>query len=84
VILALGRSRDGAALQVVLCSLKAAGVLGGYHVAGAQGIILGLVAADWLYYIPVSLLMRWYGLLQWKVDLPVVCAAVIIGAMVLA
>ena len=80
-LFAMGTSFVPMCLQAAKVLLKAAGMTLGYHLGGAQGVIVGLVIAEAVHYPIVVAVWRRYGLFHPQLDVPVLlCSAIAVGA----
>jgi O-antigen/teichoic acid export membrane protein len=78
---ALGRSAVPMCLQAARLLLKAAGMVAGYQLGDLRGLVLGLLVAEAVHYPIVALALRRHGLLQLRLDLPVLAIAGAVAAV---
>lgn len=72
VFLATGNTRWMAVLLAAQSAVKFGAMLIGYYLADAHGLVFGLAAAPWVYYVANAWLMKKLGYWQPEVDLPLV------------
>jgi O-antigen/teichoic acid export membrane protein len=78
---ALGRSAVPMLLQLSRLLLKVLAMYCGWSCAGMHGVVVGIVAAEMLHYPIVAVALHRHGILQLRLDLPVLAGAAVVAAL---
>lgn len=81
VLLAVGRAATMTMLTGIQIAFQFAGMYLGYRYGGAEGLVMGIAAANWLVYPAHGYVMFRIGLWQPRLDLPFLAASVLIVAL---
>lgn len=78
VLLAMGKVATMTILTALQIACQIGGMVVGYHYWAGPGIVIGIAAANWLMYLIQSIVIYRLGLLQLKLDIPLIAASVLV------